>query len=408
MPWQTLTTFPWRSSARLLRERFREDRLGVTASSLTFTTVIALVPMLAVALALFTAFPIFAKFQDALQRWLIESLIPDNIARQVMGYLTQFALKASKLGVLGFAALLATVFTLVFTIDRTLNQIWRVRRVRSWPQRLLIYWACITLLPIVLGASLSITSYIVTASRGVVSNLPGGLRFTLDALELLLIAGATAATYHFVPNTRVRWAHAWVGGLLVAAGIELAKKGLTVYLGLVPTYSAVYGAFATVPILLIWIYLAWVIMLMGAVITASLPGLSAGLVWRESTPGWRFQLALDALAALLQVQTTHKGLPLERLCALLRADPQHLEPVLDALVALDWVGQLQEGGEGGPRYVLLVSPALTPLSPLVERLLLMRTAGSAAVWHNARLHELRLSEALPQVLPQVTPLTPAA
>jgi len=204
MPWQTLSTFPWRSSARLLRERFREDRLGVTASSLTFTTVIALLPMLAVALALFTTFPIFAKFQDALQRWLIDSLIPDNIARQVMGYLTQFALKARKLGALGFAALLATVFTLVFTIDRTLNQIWRVRRPRPWAQRLLIYWASITLLPIVLGASLTITSYVVTASRGVVSGLPGGLRFTLDAFELLLIAGATAATYHFVPNTRVR------------------------------------------------------------------------------------------------------------------------------------------------------------------------------------------------------------
>lgn len=398
MPWQTLSTFPWRSSARLLRERFREDRLGVTASSLTFTTVIALVPMLAVALALFTAFPIFAKFQDALQRWLIDSLIPDNIARQVMGYLTQFALKASKLGALGFAALLATVFTLVFTIDRTLNQIWRVRRPRPWAQRLLIYWASITLLPIVLGASLTITSYVVTASRGVVSGLPGGLRFTLDAFELLLIAGATAATYHFVPNTRVRWSHAWAGGLVVAAGIELAKKGLTVYLGLVPTYSAVYGAFATVPILLIWIYLAWVIVLLGAVITASLPGLTSGLAWRERAPGWRFQLALDALHALLQAQVTHKGLSLHQLSAQLHADPQLLEPVLDVLVALDWVGQLQEAsqsGDLGPRYVLLAVPAHTPLAPLVERLLLPQS-NSTAIWQSAGLHELRLSQALPQ------------
>ena len=400
MPWQTVSQFPWRSSARLMRERFREDRLGVTASSLTFTTVIALVPVLAVALALFTAFPIFAKFQDALQRWLIESLIPDNIARQVMGYLTQFALKASKLGALGFAALLATVFTLVFTIDRTLNQIWRVRRPRPWAQRLLIYWASITLLPIVLGASLTITSYVVTASRGVVSGLPGGLRFTLDALELVLIAAATAATYHFVPNTRVRWRHAWVGGAIVALGIELAKKGLTMYLALVPTYSAVYGAFATVPILLIWIYLAWVIVLLGAVITASLPGLTSGVAWRAQAPGWRFQLALDALHALRQAQVTHRGCSLDQLCVRLHAHPQHLEPVLDVLVALDWVGQLQEGSSPaqqgsrhGPRYVLLVEPERTPLAPLVERLLLPHSA-SAAVWLSAGLHELRLSQAL--------------
>jgi membrane protein len=198
-----------------------------------------------------------------------------------------------------------------------------------------------------------------------------------------------------VINTRVRWSHAWVGGLLVAAGIELAKKGLTVYLGMVPTYSAVYGAFATVPILLIWIYLAWVIVLLGAVITASLPSLGSGLVWRHSAPGWRFQLALDALAALHSVQTTHKGWSLEQLCTQLRVDPQHLEPVLDVLVALDWVGQLQEISNSGPRYVLLAVPALTPLAPLAERLLLPQST-SAVVWQSAGLQEMRLSQALPQ------------
>lgn len=397
--WLKLQHFPWRHSARLLRERFRQDRLGVTASSLTFTTVIALVPMLAVALSLFTAFPIFAKFQEALQRWLIESLIPDNIARQVMGYLTQFALKASKLGALGFAALLATVFTLVFTIDRTLNQIWRVRRPRSWAQRLLIYWAAITLLPMVLGASLTITSYIVTASRGVVGNLPGGLRFVLDVLEFAMIAGATAATYHFVPNTRVRWPHAWLGGLLVAAGIELAKKGLTVYLSLVPTYSAVYGAFATVPILLIWIYLAWVIVLLGAVITASLPSLLSGQAWRQFGPGWRFELALELLGLLAQAKSRGMGLPLKQLSLNLRLDPQHLEPVLEGLLALDWVGQLDELGREGPRYVLLVQPEQVALAPLLERLLLSHSAATSALWHNAAWQDLTLAQALPPSRP---------
>ena len=154
----------WLDAALTLRERFREDRLGLTASSLTFTTTIALVPLITVALAVFTAFPMFAKFQDVLQKWLVESLVPDNIARQVLGYLSQFAGKASKLGVAGLAALLASALALVFTIDRTLNSIWRVRTPRPFGQRVLVYWAAITLGPVLLGASLSMTSYALSAA----------------------------------------------------------------------------------------------------------------------------------------------------------------------------------------------------------------------------------------------------
>lgn len=197
-----LSHFPWKNTALTLRERFREDRLGLSASSLTFTTTIALVPFITVALAVFTAFPMFAKLQDVLQKWLVESLIPDNIARQVLGYLTQFAGKASKLGTVGVAVLFTTALTLVFTIDRTLNSIWRVRRPRPLAQRLLIYWGAITFGPLLLGASLTMTSYIVTASRDMVGGMPGGVRLLLDAIEVFMVAGAMAATYHYVPNTR--------------------------------------------------------------------------------------------------------------------------------------------------------------------------------------------------------------
>src|SRR5688572_5889113 len=123
-----LSRFPWASTAQTLRQRFREDRLGLTASSLTFTTTIALVPFFTVALALFTAFPIFGKLQANLQTWLVQSLVPESISRQVLGYLTQFAGKASRLGSVGLAALLVTALALVLTIDRTLNGIWRVKR----------------------------------------------------------------------------------------------------------------------------------------------------------------------------------------------------------------------------------------------------------------------------------------
>ena len=130
-----IAAFPWRSTVHTLHERFRADRLGLTASSLTFTTTIALVPLMTVALAIFSAFPMFGKLQVALQRWLVESLVPENIARQVLGYLTQFAGQASRLGSLGVVVLFVTALALVLTIDRTLNGIWRVRRPRPLAQR---------------------------------------------------------------------------------------------------------------------------------------------------------------------------------------------------------------------------------------------------------------------------------
>jgi membrane protein len=184
---QTLATFPWRNTAFALRQRFREDQLGLTASSLTFTTMLSLVPLLTVALAVFTAFPMFAKFQIVLQQWLIQSLIPDNIARQVLGYLSQFASKASKLGWVGLLFVLTTALTLILTIDRTLNTIWRVKKQRSLTQRVLVYWGVLSLGPLLLGGSLTVTSYLLTVSSSVVGD-GGGLRLVLNALELALVA----------------------------------------------------------------------------------------------------------------------------------------------------------------------------------------------------------------------------
>ncbi|WP_299512740.1 YihY family inner membrane protein, partial [uncultured Limnohabitans sp.] len=139
--WQELSEFPWRQMGSVLAERFRDARLGVSASSLTFTTVLALVPLFALGLAVFSAFPVFAKFQDTIQRWLIESLVPESIARQVLSYLTQFSRKASRLGTAGLAAVLLSAVFLMVTIERTLGQIWRVQRQRPLPQKVLLYWS---------------------------------------------------------------------------------------------------------------------------------------------------------------------------------------------------------------------------------------------------------------------------
>ncbi|WP_338819301.1 YihY family inner membrane protein [Acidovorax temperans] len=395
-----LSHFPWKTTAQTLRERFREDHLGLTASSLTFTTILALVPFFTVALAVFTAFPIFGKLQDALQGWLVSSLVPDSISRQVLGYLTQFASKASSLGAAGFSILLATALALILTIDRTLNDIWRVQRLRPLGQRVLIYWAAITLGPLLMGASLALTSYVMSASGGLVKRLPDGVQLLFDSIQFVVLAGGMAALYHYVPNTPVKWRHAWTGGLFVAVCIELAKKVLAVYLGKVPTYSVVYGAFATLPILLVWIYVAWVIVLLGAVVTAYLPSLLAGVARRGTVAGWTFQLAVEVLQQLHRVRHQPlKGLRPSQLAQLLRVDGLQLAPVLEALTALDWVGQVNDAAVGEAdvpesRYVLLANPGATPLAPLVQRLLLERSESLQPLWSKARLEGLLLEDVL--------------
>ncbi|GAB3189754.1 YihY family inner membrane protein [Hydrogenophaga aquatica] len=391
--WEGVRHFPWRNTAITLRERFREDRLAVTAGSLTFTTMISMVPLFTVALAIFSAFPMFSRMETMLQKWLVQSLVPENIARQVMNYLVQFSNKAGQMGWLGALLLLVTALALILTIDRKLNDIWRVRQLRPLAQRVLVYWAVLTLGPFVLGLSLSLSSYAMSTSRGWVGGLHGGLLFLLDVLEFVLVIGALAALYRYVPHAKVRWPHAMLGGLFVWIGLELAKKLLAWYLVKVPTYSVVYGTFATVPILLVWIYLAWVTLLLGAVVTAYLPSLLSGIARRGDTPGWTFQLALEALDQLWRSRDAEdKGLSLVVLAQRLRVDPLQLEGPLETLQALDWVGKLAEEEE---RYVLLIQPEAVDVEPLVHRLLLPRADSALPFWQAARLAGLRLVEALP-------------
>ena len=390
-----LAHFPWRDTLLTLRDRFREDHMGLTASSLTFTTSIALVPFFTVALAIFTAFPMFSKLQGDLQGWLVESLVPDNIARQVLGYLTLFSRQANKLGGAGLAVLLVTAIALILTIDRTLNNIWRVRTPRPLTQRVLIYWAAITLGPLLLAVSLAVSSYVVSASSGLVGSMPISLRFLLDAFQFVMVAGGMAALYHYVPNTYVKWAHAWVGGVFVAAGIGLAKKILGLYLSNVPTYSMIYGAFATLPILLVWIYVAWIIVLLGAVIAAYLPSLLAGVARRGGGHGWQFQLAVEVLQQLhRQRDTARRGCGASTLAQALQVDVLQLEPALEVLASLQWIGQLVEERDLESRYILLVDPDQTLLEPLMQRLLLDKTDATWPLWAAAGWSGLKLRQAL--------------
>ena len=394
--WAYLLHFEWRQMGHLLRERFREARLGMSASSLTFTTVLALVPLFTMGLAIFTAFPVFAKVQDLLQQWLVQSLVPESIARQVLGSLTQFSRKASRLGVVGFVAVIFASLALMVTIERTLGQIWRVSSQRALPQKVLLYWAALTLGPLMVGASLAITSYLVTASEGV-GVLPADLRLVLDAVEFALLAACASGVYFYVPNTRVHWHHALAGGLVATVGIELGKKGLALYLAQMPSYSAIYGAFAAVPILLVWIYMAWIIVLVGAVVAASLPELGRHALRRRSGAGWSFRLALETLSALDAMHhTPPHGLSLNELAEALRIELRHAHRVVKVLHALRWIGQLRPMDEGSEsRYVLLADLEVTPLAPLADALLVSEMDSTQNLWRHMGIAQLHVADVLP-------------
>ena len=390
---ETLQRWPYLETVVTLRQRFREDRLGLTAGSLTFTTLISLVPLATVMLAAFAAFPVFSSFQDALQKYFLQSLVPDVIARPVLGALTQFSSKASRLGSVGLVALVGSAIAMMLTIDRSLNAIWRVRTPRPIAQRVLVYWAAVTLGPLMLGISLTLTSYAISASRGFVGAMPGGVGLLLGAVEFVLLTVGLTGLFHYVPNTHVRWRHAIAGALFVAVGFEVAKRLLTWYLVQVPTYSMVYGAFATLPIFLVWIYLSWVIVLLGAVIAAYAPSLQMRVVRWPDGPGSRFDLALALLRELTRAQAgDRRGLSNTEIARSLRIDPLQTDPIFESLCTLDWVGRLDEDGDA--RFVLLCDPGRTAVEPLLKMLLLQPTSRLRGFWQRAGFGEMTLEDAI--------------
>ena len=383
--------WPWLSTLKTLVQRFREDRLALTAGSLTFTTIISLVPLITVMLALFSAFPMFGALQESLQKYFLQALVPDSISQRVLGFVNQFASRASRLGIVGLVALVISALAMMLTVDRALNAIWRVRKPRPIARRVLVYWAAVTLGPLLFAVSLTATSYAISASRGLVGDMPRGFGVLIGAVEFLAEALGVAALFHYVPNTYVRWREALYGGLFVAICMACGKRGLAYYFSAVPTFSMIYGAFATLPIFLIWIYLSWVIILLGAVIAAYAPLIGKRAERWSGAPGGQFHLALVLLGRLEQARRDGRsGYTGEALAEAIGVDPLQTGPLLDVLAELDWVGRLDE--HGGARYVLISDLATTKAEPLVARLLLDPAPPLEAMWQRAGFGTMKLGE----------------
>jgi membrane protein len=360
--------FEWFQIVRLLGTRFGDLRLAQTAASLTFTSLVSLVPLFALAFALFTAFPAFRELQHALQQRFADALLPPQMATTVLHHLDEFAAKAKSLGALGIAGLVLAATSMLLTVDRALNAIWRTARPRPLAQRVLVYWAALTLGPLLLGAALTASGALLAADHGWLRQLHGGADVLLTLASWLLMGSGLGALYRYVPNTEVRWRDALAGGVAAAAAFDLAGRAFAWYIASVPTYTVVYGAFATLPLFLLWIDWSWMVVLLGAMLAASLP------LWRvrarveRPAAGAAFVLALRVLRALDDARAAPQaGLDLYALAAALRCDPLRLPPLLDTLEALGWLGRVSGRP---PRWALLVDPHTTTAAALIDRLLL--------------------------------------
>lgn len=259
----------------IIRRRFVRARLNQVSASLAFTTTLAIVPMLSIASMLIGYLPRFLSLRTSLEAWLLSSLIPGTLSQSLTKYLTQFSSKAKGLTIFGLTGLIITSFFTLTTIERAFNQVWGIKTHRSFSKRVFLYGGATILGPFLLGLSVYLTSMVVSASQGWIKHLPLGVELLATLLPIILAALTYLVVYKLGTTAVVLWRDAFVGGLFAAVIFELAKLGFAYFVTKMPVYKTLYGAFAIVPLFLLWIYLTWWVTMAGAVITATLPEIRA-------------------------------------------------------------------------------------------------------------------------------------
>jgi len=364
-----------RDLLRFVLHRLREERLPEVAGSLTYTTVLALVPVLTIAFAIFTTFPLFTTFRDSLEAYFVQSVMPRGVANTILDYLTQFSAKASRLSAAGAVFLIVTAIFMFGMVDRTLNRLWRVSEARPFLQRMVVYWTVMTIGPLLLGASLTATSELLPLLGGAAGK--GSL--LLGALSLLLSLGlstlAFALLYQTVPNRQVDWREAVIGGLVAAIAFEITRRLFAFTINLGGGYRAIYGALAAMPIFLIWVYLFWLITLLGAVVAAALPVVRYERWWHKAAPGGEFLDAMAVLKVLHDARTEHAAVDVLRLRELTQLGFEESDKLLQRMLEAGWVGRLRTDRKSGvrwrsrstqqqERWTLLISPERLTLADI--------------------------------------------
>jgi membrane protein len=336
---------------RVVGKRFYEDHGLQTASSLTFTTLLSLVPIITVALALISAFPVFQGLSTIIEDWVFDNMVPES-SELIEQYADQFVDNAAKLTAVGVVFLAVTAITLLTTIDDAFNDIWRVRRQRPMLQRVLIYWALITVGPLLMGGSLSLSSWLMSASAGWTEGIPYANVTLIKILAIALTSMALALLYFTMPNRPIQIKDALTGGILAGVVFELTKQGFGFYITNFPTYKLVYGAFAALPVFLMWLYISWLVVLLGAVVVAALPEWRQQTVQGQLAPGSNFVYALQVLKALWLAQQRGDVVTVPVLHSALRIRYERIEALLDTMQRVSWINRALPSG-----WVLLRNPA---------------------------------------------------
>ncbi len=375
--------------------RFDEDRCFAAAASLSYASLLALVPLTAIGFAVMGAFPVFGDIQQELQAFLFDNLVPTAVD-SVKEYIESFVGRARGLTAVGIVGLAITALLLFVTIESAIDVIFKSAETRSMIRRLLVFWAILTLGPLLIGASFSLAMDAFAFTKMVAAGaMEGPLAWLSQILPTLLLAAAFTLFYAILPNRPVRIAHALVGGLVAGVAFTLLKSGFTAYVTAFPAYSNLYGALATIPMFLFWMYLSWAVILAGAVVTAELPnwGRSAVELGTPLPPATRLTVALSVLAVLYR--GTRKGRPATRRAVV--TAPEVPDAVADTLLHELRGAQLADRTATG-RWLPVREAASTTLADVVNALGLdlgegdIPPATDATPWRR-RLGELLAADA---------------
>ena len=289
---------------RFMLRRFLDDRCLQAAGALAYTTLFALVPLIAAVLGILSAFPVFGEWREQIAGFMFRNFVP-AASDVIQNYLSQFAASASKATAIGLLVLLASAISLMISIEDAFDRIWRVPTGRAAAPRLIMYLTVLTAGPLLLIGALAISFYVLALPL-----LAAGESFQLKAsvlgvLPFFIQWFALCLCYIVIPNCRVRMRHAAIGALAAAVAFEAAKRGFALYVTAGSSYSEVYGALAIIPIFIIWIYLSWIIVLAGASLVATL----AAFDYRPDAPSLPSGDELSGLVRVLAhfAQAQHEG-----------------------------------------------------------------------------------------------------
>lgn len=334
-----VTTF-----ARFLWKRFIDDRLFQAAGSLAYTTVFALVPLAIVVFGVLSAFPMFDRWSEALSDYVFSNFVP-SAARAAEGYLKQFSASAGQLTAAGFIALVASLLITLNSVEQTFNRIWRVASARPKLTRFLVYWTVLTLGAMLAAASLAVSAKVL--SLPLFGTTEGrwlaeiGLRLTPVLIEFVCVM----LIFRVVPHHVVKWRHAVPGALLSVVLLELVKWGMGLYLGSFQSYQKLYGTVAFVPILLLWIYLSWVAVLLGASLASSIAAFRYQPLALRLPQGGELYGLLRLIGRFREARVSGQSLDEERI---LQLEPMLTDSLLQQLLEImEQINLLRRDEQGG-------------------------------------------------------------